>query len=117
MKRLALTAALLLVTSATSAQTAAPAPAGGPVARQDTASQSTVTTSVETRANQNKVDAKDEVADRNCLRYTGSRLIRADSKGRKCATATGRSYTSEDIERTGAIDLTDALRRLDPAVH
>lgn len=62
--------------------------------------------------------AKDEVSDRNCLKETGSRLApRPDSKGRKCVNATGRSYTKGDMDSTGAIDLSDALRRLDPAVH
>jgi hypothetical protein len=79
MKRLALTAALLGLAFAASAQTAAPAG--------------------------------------NCLKHTGSRLIRADNKGRKCAIATGRAYNRDDIDRTGAVDLRDAIRRLDPAVH
>ena len=109
MKRLALTAALLGLVFAASAQTAAPAPPTDP---------QTDPATTETSAKQDKADAKkDELADRNCLKYTGSRLIRADSKGRKCANATGRSYSKEDIDRTGALDLRDALRRLDPAVH
>ena len=112
MKRLALTAALLCLAFAASAQTAAPAPA------EPADPQTTDATPTETSAKQDKADAKkDELADRNCLQYTGSRLIRADSKGRKCANATGRSYSKEDIDRTGAIDLRDALRKLDPAVH
>ena len=57
-------------------------------------------------------------ADRNCLKETGSRIApAADRKGRKCINAPGRSYVREDVERTGAGDLKDALRRLDPAVH
>lgn len=110
MKRLALTAALLGLVFAASAQTAAPA--------QPTDPQTADPAPTETSAKQDKADAKkDEWADRNCLQYTGSRLIRADSKGRKCANATGRSYSKEDIDRTGALDLRDAIRRLDPAVH
>ena len=110
MKRLALTAALLGLVFAASAQTAAPA--------QPTDPQTADPALTETSAKQDKADAKkDEWADRNCLQYTGSRLIRADSKGRKCANATGRSYSKEDIDRTGTLDLRDALRRLDPAVH
>lgn len=115
MKRLALTAALLGLAFAASAQTAAPA-AADPAAPQTGAATSAVTTD-EASVNQNKADAKDEAADRNCLKHTGSRLIRADSKGRKCAIATGRAYNRDDIDRTGAIDLRDAIRRLDPAVH
>ena len=107
MKHLALTAALLGLAFAASAQTA-PAEPATPQAADVAPAQAS--------ANQDKVDAKKD-EDRNCLKHTGSRLIRADSKGRKCADATGRSYSKEDIDRTGATDLRDALRRLDPAVH
>lgn len=86
------------------AQTAAPEPAADPV-----------TAPVATQ--EQKEAAADELADRNCLKETGSRVIRADRKGRKCAMAPGRAYTKGDIDRTGAIDLRDALRRLDPAVQ
>ena len=41
----------------------------------------------------------------------------ADAAKPKCNGSPGRSYTQDDIRRTGAIDLADALRRLDPAVH
>jgi len=110
MKRLALTAALLGLAFAASAQTAAPAEPATPQAADAAPAQAS--------ANQDKADAKkDELADRNCLQHTGSRLIRADSKGRKCANAAGRSYSKEDIDRTGATDLRDALRKLDPSVH
>ena len=111
MKRLALATALLALTYAASAQTAAPAPA-------EADPQTTNTAPAEASDKQDKADAnKDDLADRNCLKHTGSRLIRADSRGRKCANATGRSYSKEDIDRTGAFDLQDALRRLDPAVR
>ncbi|HVR80507.1 MAG TPA: hypothetical protein VHF02_00205 [Luteimonas sp.] len=57
-----------------------------------------------------------------CLHETGSlitasqnrRLAEAD---KKCAPVAGRSYSRRDIELTGAIDLADALRHLDPAIH
>ena len=120
MKRLALTAALLSLAFATSAQTATPA-AVDPAADTQTAATAPTGTSTEASAeasgNRNKADAKNEAADHNCLKHTGSRLIRADSKGRKCANATGRAYNRDDIDRTGAVDLRDAIRRLDPAVH
>jgi len=112
MKRLALTATLLGLAFAASAQTAAP------TAAEPADPQTTDAAPADASAKQGKADAKkDELADRNCLKYTGSRLIRADSKGRKCANATGRSYSKDDIDRTGALDLRDAIRRLDPAVH
>ncbi len=69
--------------------------------------------------------------DTNCLRYTGSLIVAsenqrnerkgaaadADAAKPKCNGSPGRSYTQDDIRRTGAIDLADALRRLDPAIH
>lgn len=65
-----------------------------------------------------KKPAKDEGADRNCLKETGSRLApTADRKGRKCINAAGHAYDKDEIDRTGATDLKDALRRLDPTVH
>lgn len=65
------------------------------------------------------------VSDRNCLRQTGSRITtsenakarRAGKAGEKCANAFGRAYDREDIERTGATDVKQALQMLDPAIH
>jgi hypothetical protein len=65
------------------------------------------------------------VSDRNCLRQTGSRITaRENAKARragktqeKCANAFGRAYDREDIERTGATDVKQALQMLDPAIH
>lgn len=64
---------------------------------------------------------------RHCLLHTGSRIHsrrmqRQHRSGRKagskdCAMLAGRAYSREDIERTGAFDLHDALRRLDPAIY
>lgn len=71
-------------------------------------------------------DDNARVSDRNCLRHTGSRITsqanaraeaRKDGSKRQCAPLSGRSYTREDLDRTGAIDIADALRRLDPSVH
>ncbi len=63
--------------------------------------------------------------DPNCLRETGSRITavenqraaRAGKPADKCASATGRSYSRDDIDRTGAIDVRDALRKLDTSIH
>ncbi|MET0582240.1 MAG: hypothetical protein ABWZ08_09735 [Pseudoxanthomonas sp.] len=111
MKRLVPAAVLLAMAFAASAQTAAP------VAPERVEPQPTADSAAATTADQDKPDAREDTNDRNCLRHTGSRLIRADSKGRQCAMAAGRSYSKEDIDRTGAFDLQDAIRRLDPAVH
>jgi len=47
-----------------------------------------------------------------CLSHTASRI--PDSAGG--CTAVGRSYSSEDIQRTGAVTADEALRLLDPTV-
>ena len=61
-------------------------------------------------------------ADRFCIRETGSRVTAArNARSRRaeqeCMTGGGRVYTREDIERTGSVDLRDALRRLDPSIR
>jgi pyruvate/2-oxoglutarate dehydrogenase complex dihydrolipoamide acyltransferase (E2) component len=112
--KLVLGAALLSLAFAASAQTVAPA---ADAAAPQTAAAAPAEAPVEASTNRNKTSAKDDAADHNCLKHTGSRLIRADSKGRKCAMAAGRAYNRDDIDRTGAVGLQDALRRLDPAVH
>lgn len=79
----------------------------------------------------------------DCMQYTGSRILSrsADRSGRQavgraanvaltpsvdritqlgnddCIAANGRVYSREDLERTGQIDIADALRRLDPAIR
>ncbi len=62
-------------------------------------------------------DARSEALDRMCLTQTGSRLIRRDSEGRKCAAAVGRSYTADDLRRTGTPDIGQALQLLDPSIN
>ncbi len=51
--------------------------------------------------------------DRNCLLETGS-LIRA-RKG-ECLPVTGRSYSGDELRRTGHPDTARALQALDPSV-
>ena len=66
--------------------------------------------------------------DRHCLRQTGSRIgtrhnttraarERADKTPQRCIAANGRVYSRDDIDRTGEIDIADALRKLDPAIR
>lgn len=65
--------------------------------------------------------------DHRCLRHTGSTItasrnqrdfLRRDGTSRqRCAPVAGRAYSREELERTGAGNLRDALRMLDPAVH
>ncbi len=51
--------------------------------------------------------------DRNCLQSTGS-LIPA-RKG-ECLPVAGRSYSEQELRRTGAIDTAHALQMLDPRI-
>jgi len=69
-----------------------------------------------------------DVRDHTCLRETGSLITtsqnqRALRRARaqkdatvevKCADY-GRAYTQDDIRRTGAVNLSDAIRQLDPS--
>jgi hypothetical protein len=69
-----------------------------------------------------------DVRDHHCLRETGSLITtsqnqRALRRARaqkepteevKCADY-GRAYTQDDIRRTGAVNMADALRQLDPS--
>ena len=67
-------------------------------------------------------EAHDTMPERLCLRETGSRIhavrnggMRDQSKG--CLTANGRSYSREDLELTGEVDLGQALRKLDTSIR
>lgn len=85
-------------------------------------------------------DGHAEAGARNCLRETGTRIrprselpdrtasapsrlaSRSESgdadRGRSgCVNALGRSYSRDDLERTGHSNMADALRMLDPAVN
>ncbi|TDK25069.1 hypothetical protein E2F46_07845 [Luteimonas aestuarii] len=59
--------------------------------------------------------------DRFCIRETGSRVVATRNRNKRaddeCVNTSGRVYTREDIERTGSVDIRDALRRLDPSIN
>ena len=55
----------------------------------------------------------DKVVKRKCLRDTGSHIPPKDGK---CMNANGNTYSREDLQSTGAADIGDALRLLDPSV-
>lgn len=67
----------------------------------------------------------DDLFERTCLRHTGSRIpTRSATRStdardirRACSPAFGRVYTRKDIDRTGRVDIADALRALDPAIR
>lgn len=50
----------------------------------------------------------------HCLATTGTRIVRKDKNA--CMGDPARTYTQEDIARTGAIDIGDALMKLDPSI-
>lgn len=61
---------------------------------------------------------------RNCMRHTGSRIVvaenmRAEKQGKpqRCANGPGRVYSSDELDRTGHINLAEALRSLDPSIR
>ena len=108
--RLPLFAAVFGLAFAASAQTATP-----PATQDEVSASGAAPAAADT---DKLIEAKKEIADSNCLEQTGSRISpRADKGGRKCVNAPGRSYSKEDLDRTGATDLADALRRLDPSVR
>lgn len=63
--------------------------------------------------------AQPKLSERHCLRETGSHVVaRHDAKAPKpCNGLPGRAYTREDLDRTGHLNIADALRTLDPAVR
>lgn len=54
--------------------------------------------------------------ERLCPRDTGTRIVANADKAKRCSTF-GRVYTSDDLQRTGAADIGDALRKLDPSIR
>lgn len=117
MKRLLLATMLSLSAFAASAQSVAV-----DVRAQASASaldsvdaQAQVQTQVQTQA---QADAKPVAASRsndpNCVTQTGSHL---QSRHRNGCVANGRSYSRDDLDRTGQVDVGEALRRLDPRLR
>lgn len=51
--------------------------------------------------------------DRNCIRETGSHI---PAKKGQCLPVNGRSYSQEDLRRTGEPELGRALQKLDPSI-
>jgi len=50
--------------------------------------------------------------EKGCVRESGTLIDKRDKNG--CTGAPGQSYSREDIDRTGAIDTGDAIRKLSP---
>jgi hypothetical protein len=112
MNRLLLASALLAMTATVSAQSTAPS-ADLDI---DLQGQTGATGMSLQRAHD------DAFADRFCLRHTGSRIptarhLRSRDEVHECVAGSGRVYTRADLESTGAVDIADALRRLDPSIR
>ncbi len=103
MKRVALF--LLLAGAAFAVQAQSPADAAAPADEAAPAAEAT-----EANANAPVAQKSDDIT---CLRDTGTRTKRRDDKG--CTGAAGRTYSREDLARTGATDTADAIRKLHPA--
>lgn len=89
--------------SADAVAAVAPTPATGPMpAIEPAATDETVA-----------ISAADAEPDRRCVRETGTRIPARDDDG--CTALPGDSYDRDDIDRTGAIDTADAIRKLSPS--
>ena len=51
--------------------------------------------------------------ERNCIRETGSHI---PAKKGQCLPVNGRSYSQQDLQRTGEPELGRALQKLDPSI-
>lgn len=68
-------------------------------------------------ANTDAANAK-RTSNVGCVKDTGTNIRPRDPKtGKALCIGPGRSYSREQIDRTGQTDLADALRRLDPSVR
>ena len=112
---------LLAGLAAASAHAQSSEPATPPAAPAEPASATAATPVPATEPTPAEPDAPatvisgDRVADaagdkRRCIRDTGTRLRKRDAHG--CTGAPGESYDREAIDRTGAVDTADALRKL-----
>ncbi|KWS07134.1 hypothetical protein IEQ11_17590 [Lysobacter capsici] len=110
MKRLMLATALSAFAFVAAAQTPNPQapvePAAQPAAQ--------VNAPADASADAQAQPAKKKLSDARCLRQTGSRI---QSKSKQDCAAYGRSYSRDDLNGTGEVDVASALRKLDPAVH
>jgi hypothetical protein len=60
-----------------------------------------------------EVTAEAKVEQPHCLKYTGSRIRKADG----CVAVPGRVYTRDQLVRTGETNAGEALSRLDPSLQ
>ena len=106
-----LLAAVLAAPFAALAQSTDPAPV------DPAPSQSEADTPMQVTGEEGSAQEKVKPIDHFCLQNTGSLIsARRATAGRRCA-GIGRSYSQEDLRRTGEIDVADALRRLDSSIY
>ena len=80
-------------------------------AQSDVAATGTVPASTETTVI-SPDPAATQPREKGCVRESGTVLDKRDKDG--CTGAPGQSYSREDIDRTGAVDTGDAIRKLSP---
>lgn len=110
MKRLMLATALSAFAFVAAAQTPNPQAPVEPAAQPTAQADARADASADAQAQ----PAKKKLSDARCLRQTGSRI---QSKSKQDCAAYGRSYSRDDLNGTGEVDVASALRKLDPAVH
>jgi hypothetical protein len=112
MKRLpllALAACLMAATAQAQSPATTPEPAPAPTAGH------AVETAVAAPA-PGKTEDKPRLSEVNCIRQTGSRIRQRDTKT-VCNGQPGRSYSKDELDRTGHVNLADAIRTLDPSIR
>lgn len=112
MKRLAPILLLGLSAFAVQAQTPTPAEPAQPAAQAAVAGEAQATTPAVAAGEPVAAspEATKPMLDPGCVRESGTRIKKRDKKG--CTGAPGTSYSRADIDRTGAVDTADAIRKL-----
>ena len=114
MKHIALVLLLGLSAVAAQAQTPTPAEPAQPAVQTSAAGEAQIATpAVAAGEAAAPADASKPMLDPGCVRESGTRLKKRDKKG--CTGAPGTSYSRADIDRTGAVDTADAIRKLSPS--
>ncbi|UOV07808.1 hypothetical protein MUU77_13285 [Pseudoxanthomonas sp. F37] len=63
-----------------------------------------------------KSEDQPRLSEARCIRQTGSRIRQRDART-ACNGQPGRSYSKDDLDRTGQPSLAEALRTLDPSIR
>ncbi len=106
-----LAVAACLVATTAQAQSPSLAPEPAPASSADRAAQVSAPPAAPANA-----EDKPRLSETHCVRHTGSRIRQRDAKTR-CNGQPGRSYTKDDLGRTGQTGLAGALRTLDPSIR